>query len=76
MTYTQALATARRIGASRVQGDGHLAQTCYVLSLVHAINPALVYDGARSRGITADVLRKMAPADIGDLMFTLEESRP
>jgi len=47
--YADALMEAKKAGAAITTGDAHLAQTCEMLSGVHAINPALVYHGAKSR---------------------------
>ncbi len=45
---------------------------CRCLAAVHAINPALVYEGAMKQGIDGKTLMKLADADpvaLGDLMF-------
>jgi hypothetical protein len=45
---------------------------CRSLAIVHAINPALVFDGAVKQGIDGKSLMKLAHADpvaLGDLMF-------
>jgi hypothetical protein len=72
MTYRQALKTAETVGASKAQAEAHLAQICRTLASVHAINPALVYEGAIKQGLDARALVKLADADpvgLGDLMF-------
>jgi hypothetical protein len=45
---------------------------CRTLAAVHAINPALVFEGAVKQGIDSQALMKLADADpvaFGDLMF-------
>ncbi len=72
MTYKQALQAATKIGASRAEGQTLLALLCRTLASVHAINPALVYEGAIKKGIDAKALTKLADSDpvaLGDLMF-------
>lgn len=46
-----------------------LALTIKTLALVHAINPRLAYDGAVKQRLTAAQVRKLDPANLGDLMF-------
>ena len=69
MTYQQALQKLSKVGANRAEGDVLLAMTCKALALVHAINPALAYEGAKKRGLTANQVRKLDPFSLGDLMF-------
>lgn len=72
MTYDQALKHAENIGANRAEGDSMLALVCCTLGSVHAINPRLVYDGAKKTGLTYKDVFKLAadnPAGLGDLMF-------
>lgn len=72
MTYKQALQTAGRVGASKAEGKILLALVCRSLACIHAINPALVYDGAVKQGIDSKALVKLAdedPVALGDLMF-------
>jgi hypothetical protein len=72
MTYQQALKKAEKDGASKAEGMALLAQICRTLAHVHAINPALVFQGAIKQGIDAKALVKLADADpvaLGDLMF-------
>ena len=72
MTYKQALERAERIGASKAEGKPLLAMLCRTLAAVHAINPALVYEGAVKQGIDGKALMKLTDADpvaLGDLMF-------
>jgi hypothetical protein len=72
MTYNQALQKAQKIGASKAQGKALLAMVCQTLASIHAINPALVFQGAIKQGIDARALVKLADADpvaLGDLMF-------
>ena len=70
MRYKKALQTAAKVGSSQACDDGLLAQVCRSLSSIHAINPELVYDGAKREGLTARELIKMSPVDIGNLQFT------
>ena len=73
MTYQQALKSAQKIGASKAEGKVLLAMLCQTLASIHAINPALVYQGAVTQGIDSKALMKLAhddPAALGDLMFT------
>jgi len=45
---------------------------CKSLASVHAISPALVYQGAMKQGLTAKQVAKLAvddPVGLGDLMF-------
>jgi hypothetical protein len=72
MQYEQALKHGAKVGASRAEGDCMLALTCVSLAAVHAINPRLVYDGAKKSGLTyRDVYALAAddPVALGDLMF-------
>lgn len=69
MNYEHALKESKRVGASKVEGLAWLAAVCWTLSHVHAINPRLVYDGARKRGLDGDAVRKLDPVTLGDLMF-------
>jgi len=72
MTYEQALQAATKIGASKAEGKVLLAMLCQSLACVHAINPALVYQGAVKMGIDSKALAKLAnddPVAMGDLMF-------
>jgi hypothetical protein len=72
MTYKQALKQAEKVGTTLAEGKAHLAQICRMLASIHAINPALVYEGAVKHGIDAKALVKLADADpvaLGDLMF-------
>ena len=63
---------ADKIRASEAEGNVLLAMLCQTLASVHAINPALVYDGAINREIDAKTPMKLAdenPVALGDLMF-------
>lgn len=70
MTYEKALEESKRSGISRAKGLPHLALTIQSLAMAHAIAPALVYEGARKRRLTAAQVRKLGPVALGDLMFT------
>ena len=69
MTYQEALAEAKRVGATKAAGLPLLAMTLRTLADVHAINPELAYHGATQKGLTADKVRKLDPVSLGDLMF-------
>jgi hypothetical protein len=72
MTYRQALQRAETIGASKAEGKPLLALLCRTLAAVHAISPALVYEGAVKQGIGSKTLMRLAATDpvaLGDLMF-------
>lgn len=72
MTYKAALERADKIGASKAQGKPLLAMLCRSLAAIHAINPALAFEGAVKQGIDGKTLMKLAATDpvaLGDLMF-------
>jgi hypothetical protein len=72
MRYDQALKQGAKVGASKAEVDTLLAILCQSLAAVHAINPRLVYEGARKSGLTyKDVVKLGAddPVALGDLMF-------
>lgn len=72
MTYKQALEYARKAGAANATGLPLLAQTVHILSVCHAINPELAYNGAVKRGLSAKQVRQLEPVELGDLMFVDE----
>ena len=69
LSYGKALAEARRVGASRATGDAELAQACFALSHVHAVNPGKLYEGAKARGLSAKELVRLARDDLGAFAF-------
>lgn len=69
MTYEQALKQFKKVGASKAKGLPLLAMTCQALSLAHAINPKLAYEGARKMNLDAKVVRNLDPIALSDLMF-------
>jgi hypothetical protein len=69
MTYDEALAKAKKVGASKAENEPLLAITIATLALAHAINPRLAYDGAVKRRLTAAQVRKLDGLALGDLMF-------
>jgi hypothetical protein len=69
MTYENALERWKKVGASKAEGLPLLAMTCQALSLAHAINPKLAYEGARKLGLDAEAVRRVEPVALGDLMF-------
>lgn len=57
---------------SKAGPEEFLAMTCETLAGIHAISPALVFEGAKKRGLTAKEVAKLAaddPVALGDLMF-------
>ena len=69
MTYHEALEASKKVGASKAEGLPLLALTIKTLTLVHAISPRLVYEGAVRHGLSADAVRKLDPVSLGNLMF-------
>lgn len=69
MTYHEALAAAKKIGLSKVEGLPLLAVTVETMGMVHAISPKLVYDGAVKKQLTAAQVRKLSAVNLGKLMF-------
>ena len=72
MSYDDALKHGAKVGASKAEGDTMLALLCRSLAAVHAINPRLVYEGAKKRGLTYKDVSKLGandPVALGDLMF-------
>jgi hypothetical protein len=72
MQYDTALTIGAKAGASRARGDSMLALVCSTLASVHAINPRLVYEGAKKQNLTYKAVYKLAAEDavaLGDLMF-------
>ena len=69
MSYEEALKAARKVGASKAENLPLLALTVASLSLIHAINPKLVFAGAVQRRLTAAQVRKLDPVSLGGLMF-------
>jgi hypothetical protein len=69
MTYDEAIATAKKVGASKAENEPLLAITIASLALTHAISPKLAYDGAVKLRLTASQVRKLDPVSLGNLMF-------
>jgi hypothetical protein len=72
MHYEQALKHGAKVGASKAEGDTLLAMLRQTLAAVHAINPRLVYEGAKKMGLTYKDVSKLGaddPVALGDLMF-------
>lgn len=63
MTYEQALKRGERAGASKAGEDEFLALIWKSLASLHAISPALVYEGAKKRRRTAKQVAKSAQDD-------------
>lgn len=66
MSYEAALKEALRVGAGKCEGLSLLALTCEALARVHAVNPRLVFDGARKKGLDAERVRKLDAVGLGD----------
>lgn len=69
MTYEKAIEQVEKVGTGKAEGLPRLAITCQALSLVHAINPKLAYEGAKRLNLDADAVRKLDPVALGELMF-------
>ena len=72
MRYDQALKHGTKVGASNAEGNTLLAMLCKTLAAVHAINPRLVYEGAKKHKLTYRDVAKLGaddPVALGDLMF-------
>src|SRR5205809_1693329 len=72
MSYDQALKHGAKVEASKAEGDCLLAMLCKTLAVVHAINPRLVYEGAKKQGLAYKDVAKLGandPVALGDLMF-------
>ena len=67
--YKEALAEAERVGASRAAGDAELAQACLALSRAHAVNPEMLYNGAKANGLSGIELARLANDDPGTFAF-------
>jgi hypothetical protein len=66
MRYDEALAEARRVGASKAEGDALLAQTASLVEALGAFVPKWVYAGAKATGMSPKQLVK-AMSDNGAL---------
>jgi hypothetical protein len=72
VTYEQALKRGEQAGANKAGTEEFLALLCKSLASVHAISPALVFEGAKKQGLSAKQVAKLAvddPVTLGDLMF-------
>jgi hypothetical protein len=72
VTYEQALKRGEQAGASKAGTQEFLAMICKSLASLHAISPALVYEGATKLKLSAKQVAKLAvddPVAFGDLMF-------
>lgn len=67
--YADALAEARRVGATRAAGDAFLAQTCFALSVAYPVNPKMLYLGAAARELSARELVRLAHDNPGEFAF-------
>lgn len=72
MTFDQAMKRAGKTGVKKAGAEEFLALICETLASLHAISPALVFEGAKKRKLSASQVAKMAlddPVGLGDLMF-------
>lgn len=71
--YHNALAQARKAGAAHATGDAYLAQTVAVVTIPHpGLNPAMVFEGARKRGLKPKDLLLLDGLALDDLMWATE----
>jgi len=64
-SYKEALAEAKRVGASHAKGDAELALACLSLSRTNRLNEEMLYDGAKANGLSAGQLKRLAEEDPG-----------
>jgi hypothetical protein len=66
LSYEAALAAGREIGASRADDNALMALFCEgpLQTLVGAVSPELVWDGAQRQGLTTRELGKLANSDV------------
>lgn len=72
MTFDQALKRGEQTGVSKAGTEEFPALICKSLASLHAINSALVFEGAKKRKLSAKQVAKLAvddPVALGDLMF-------
>jgi hypothetical protein len=72
LTNKEALQRAEKTGVTKAEGKSLLAMLCRNLAAVHAINPALAFEGAVKQGMDCKTLMRIAATDpvaLGDLMF-------
>lgn len=73
MTYKDALASERKTGISRAQGEAALAGMVHSLTARHGgLNPSMVFEGAKKRGLSWTDFAKLAAKDeheLSNLMF-------
>jgi hypothetical protein len=65
-SYQHALTAGREIGASRADDNALMALFCAgpLQSLVGAVSPELVWDGAQAKGLTTRELAALANSDV------------
>ena len=69
LSYDAAIKAARG-NYRNLTGDTALAVTAQTMAEAHpGLNPRMVYEGAKAKGLTDSQLRKMGGAALGDLMF-------
>lgn len=66
MTYREALAAAKKIGASRATDPHLMALFCAgpLQTLVGAVSPKLVWEGAQKRGLSTKDLAALCNTDV------------
>jgi len=72
VTYERALKRGEKEGTSKAGAQEFLALMCKSLASLHAINPALVFEGATKLKLSAKQVAELAvddPVALGDLMF-------
>ncbi len=74
MTYEEALAEARRVGVSRCSDPALMAQflDANAQTLIGAVSPRLVWEGAQKTGLTTKALAELIRRDnmaAADLMW-------
>lgn len=74
ISYEDVLTEANRVGSSRASDAGLMAQLCanVLQTLVGAVSPKLVWEGAQKQGLTSQDLMRMArdePRAVHNLMW-------
>lgn len=69
MTYEEAKKQLKKAKGKPTEGDVALLERIEVLAMANAINSELVYNGAKSKGIDVEQLRRMDIMSVSDLMF-------
>lgn len=59
-------------GSPKPDADGLLATACYCLSMVHAVNPGMLFNGAKKKGLSHRQVMKLEsdnPVELAFLQF-------